>query len=470
MDVFLAYSEQTDVDLLDIMLAISREGISPKTPDDLPKDGTGDAVSIGMLYSTNLIVVVWPRGDQWTPLTRAAVRIGQERNKLIVVAERGTQFPTLLTYHLSFVDEGPKFERLTRAVFKFAGRMAANRETGPGISAAFVSARRIAPDKAPPLKPRPRASTRQIVQLDVAILDQLGDPALDHRSQELTYFMEAWQRRTGFGPYPSTGRSEGSLMERYLERYGGVTPWTMIAITNQTAEEQLLDHLVNTYPAQALSGRFIIFVIDRDRGEARQKPLRHSLLRQHLYFDRVNGSPVQDELFEELATHTSRRALRTFSQWMTEYRAYQQPIEFEEQALAEMSAKSARGQFQFVSYNRRDAGQTAPIVVALEALGIPCWFDTKSVEGGEIWVRSAARGLRECAGVLPFCSIPFSRSTNCLREILFADRLKKPFRPTWLTDPALEDEMELLLGPYQAVNGSQDPPALIAEKLRQSIN
>jgi len=213
----------------------------------------------------------------------------------------------------------------------------------------------------------------------------------------------------------------------------------------------------------------VVFAVEGDRDESRQAQFRHSLLRESAYFDRVNRSPVQDELFEELATHTSRRALRTFSDWMAAFRDRQEAGQTDDEGYVGSTSMAGTQPFQFISYSRENTTQVVALVDALESLGVQCWFDTKSIPGGEVFIRSITAGLKRCAGVLPFCSIPFSRSPWCLREMLFADRLKKPVRPTWLTDPALEDEMLFLLGPYQAINGSQTPPATTAEKLRQTM-
>ncbi len=468
MSAFLAYSENTTEDLLDIAVAIGKAGIVVTSPEDLPKDSSFEGRALQALNSVTAIIVVWPRDDEWTPLLRSAVRIGEERDSLIVIARREVQFGRLFAFHISYVDSGPEHRGLTQAVSKLVDRSAASRRSDDLGS--HLSALRIAlPPKPNFEKVRQVTSFEDIAHLDVALIEQSDDLTLRNRAEELQHFAGGLQKRSRQEGLGRLFRSGDIFVERYLQQYGNVTPWSMVAISNQTTESELLHHLINRSPAQLLAGRFVVFIVERDHHEVRQKPFQHRLLRENFYFARVNGSPVQDELFDELATYTSRRALRTFSQWMADFRDSQQTAKSEEEALAELAFKTATGPFHFVSYSRDNARDVTTVVDALESLGVRCWFDTRSIPGGEVFVRSITTGLKRCAGVLPFCSIPFSRSVYCLREILFADRLTKPFRPTWLTDPALEDEMLFLLGPYQAVNGSQASLAMVAEKLRQSI-
>jgi hypothetical protein len=71
----------------------------------------------------------------------------------------------------------------------------------------------------------------------------------------------------------------------------------------------------------------------------------------------------------------------------------------------------------FVSYAHKDTARVKPIVDELVQLGFNVWFDSKNLQGGELWASEIARAIRECDIFLLVISRASMKSDEIRREV-----------------------------------------------------
>jgi hypothetical protein len=74
----------------------------------------------------------------------------------------------------------------------------------------------------------------------------------------------------------------------------------------------------------------------------------------------------------------------------------------------------------FISYSRRDVDFANRLVDDLEAVGLPIWFDQKSIEPGANWDAAIEQGLNESIAIIVIISPDSMTSDNVRNEINFA--------------------------------------------------
>src|SRR5215471_7197584 len=93
----------------------------------------------------------------------------------------------------------------------------------------------------------------------------------------------------------------------------------------------------------------------------------------------------------------------------------------------------AAGSHVFVSYSRQDAATVTRVTDALEQAGHAVFRDLTSIKGGDDWIETLERGLRQAYAVVLVIS-EYSLSSKWVRdETLLALQLRKRIVPISLT-------------------------------------
>ena len=100
----------------------------------------------------------------------------------------------------------------------------------------------------------------------------------------------------------------------------------------------------------------------------------------------------------------------------------------------------------FISYSHKDSAQVMTIVDDLEQRGYRVWYDG-GIEAGSEWPEYIAKHLRGCKCVIAFISQNYVNSSNCRRELVFAQNLEIPQLNVYCSDNVqLSDGLQLQLG------------------------
>lgn len=83
----------------------------------------------------------------------------------------------------------------------------------------------------------------------------------------------------------------------------------------------------------------------------------------------------------------------------------------------------------FISYSRQDTDYARPLRDHLEALGFDVWMDEKRLQPGERWWARIQRNIDTAAALVVVMSPQSEASTWVEREILYAERRRKPIFP-----------------------------------------
>ena len=110
--------------------------------------------------------------------------------------------------------------------------------------------------------------------------------------------------------------------------------------------------------------------------------------------------------------------------------------------------EAATEPYLFVSYARADERTTFAFIAALEARGVRCWIDRQIAAGTE-WDAQLESRIRTCAGMVAIITPDYLASVNCVREIKFADQLKKPIVPVVANGVQLNQGLDFLLAARQ---------------------
>ena len=105
----------------------------------------------------------------------------------------------------------------------------------------------------------------------------------------------------------------------------------------------------------------------------------------------------------------------------------------------------------FISYSHKDSAQVMSVVDDLEQRGYRVWYDG-GIEAGSEWPETIASHLRSCKCVIAFISQNYVNSSNCRRELVFAQNLELPQLNVYLSDNVqLSDGLQLQLGLNQSL-------------------
>ena len=105
----------------------------------------------------------------------------------------------------------------------------------------------------------------------------------------------------------------------------------------------------------------------------------------------------------------------------------------------------------FISYSHKDTAQVMTVVDDLEKRGYRVWYDG-GIEAGSEWPEYIAKHLRGCKCVIAFISQNYVNSTNCRRELVFAQNLDIPQLNVYFSDSVqLSDGLQLQLGLNQSL-------------------
>lgn len=102
----------------------------------------------------------------------------------------------------------------------------------------------------------------------------------------------------------------------------------------------------------------------------------------------------------------------------------------------------------FVSYARKDSGQVAPLLDALNFAGYRVWYDS-GIQSGKRWADSLAEHIAGCSVFMPLISSAFSDSVYCYDETAYALTKKRAISPVYLEEnvilpPGLEMRLHTL--------------------------
>lgn len=98
----------------------------------------------------------------------------------------------------------------------------------------------------------------------------------------------------------------------------------------------------------------------------------------------------------------------------------------------------------FVSYSHKNDLLTFAFIEKMQQRGFRIWYDG-GIEPGEEWLQTLAKRLPQCGCVIAMLTRQFPDSEWCQRELLMADKHKKPILPLCWEDVALPVELQFLL-------------------------
>ena len=113
-------------------------------------------------------------------------------------------------------------------------------------------------------------------------------------------------------------------------------------------------------------------------------------------------------------------------------------------------AHTGTGSYLFVSYAHVNADQVYPEIGWLNEAGINIWYD-EGITPGSRWSEELAAAIEGCALFLVFLTKESVQSENCLNEIDFALRRKRPFLAIELEPVSLPAGIELNIGNRQSI-------------------
>ncbi|MCB1686532.1 MAG: TIR domain-containing protein [Pseudomonadales bacterium] len=113
-------------------------------------------------------------------------------------------------------------------------------------------------------------------------------------------------------------------------------------------------------------------------------------------------------------------------------------------------AHSDGGAYVFVSYAHINSDIVYPEMLWMHKAGINIWYD-EGITPGSRWSEELAGAIEECTMFLVFLTEASVRSENCLNEIDFALRRKRPFLAVELEPVELPPGIELNIGNRQSI-------------------
>lgn len=106
----------------------------------------------------------------------------------------------------------------------------------------------------------------------------------------------------------------------------------------------------------------------------------------------------------------------------------------------------------FVSYSSRDREIVQTLVDDLQALGHRVWFDSETLEGGQIWWDEILEGIRECDVLLAMLTPRYLASLPCRLEYTYADACGRTIIPVKIDASVEFGSLPGLLVKRQVVN------------------
>ncbi len=106
----------------------------------------------------------------------------------------------------------------------------------------------------------------------------------------------------------------------------------------------------------------------------------------------------------------------------------------------------------FVSYSSRDRETVQKLVDDLQALGHQVWFDSETLEGGQIWWDEILEGIRECDVLLAMLTPRYLASLPCRLEYSYADACGRTVIPVKIDASVEFGSLPSLLVKRQVVN------------------
>ncbi|MBX6748753.1 MAG: toll/interleukin-1 receptor domain-containing protein [Micromonosporaceae bacterium] len=121
--------------------------------------------------------------------------------------------------------------------------------------------------------------------------------------------------------------------------------------------------------------------------------------------------------------------------------------------------------YVFISYARADAAYVKALVAALDAAGVPWWYDER-LEGGDPFGRVLADRIDRCAAFVLVMSPDAAASAYVAKEVRRAQRGRRPIYPLLLAGKPLPAVADLQ---YVSVAGAVPPPASLLDALRTRV-
>lgn len=119
----------------------------------------------------------------------------------------------------------------------------------------------------------------------------------------------------------------------------------------------------------------------------------------------------------------------------------------------------------FISYSHQDSDYAEALAEALEEVGFSAWIDD-AIDYGERWFTTITQAIRECVAVTVIMTPEAEQSEWVEREILIAQREKKPILPLLLRGK----EFALLITmQYVDVTDSEMPPRRFYQMLEKAV-
>ena len=128
-------------------------------------------------------------------------------------------------------------------------------------------------------------------------------------------------------------------------------------------------------------------------------------------------------------------------------------------------AAEADAPFIFVSYARDERQRLLPHVERMAQWGCRVWYD-RGIPGTAEWVAVIEDRIRRCQLFMVFLSQRAAESRWVRREVLYADKQKKPILTVKLGDVELGAGLDLVLSPYQMISEEAHE---FSEELKRAI-
>jgi hypothetical protein len=119
----------------------------------------------------------------------------------------------------------------------------------------------------------------------------------------------------------------------------------------------------------------------------------------------------------------------------------------------------------FISYDRKDRTYTRQLAEHLSQQGLEIWMDDR-IDYGDRWWRTVVQAILDCAAFVVVMTPDAEQSLWVGREILLAQREKKPIYPLLLRGPALSLLIDLQ---YVDVTDGQMPPPSLIRRLKRRV-
>lgn len=122
------------------------------------------------------------------------------------------------------------------------------------------------------------------------------------------------------------------------------------------------------------------------------------------------------------------------------------------------------GKFIFACYSHRNRAHVYPELEHLRRNGVNVWYD-EGIRPGSEWRADIAHAIENCSRLVYFVTSESVASLHCRRELHYAERKRIPIVAVHLEPTELPGELELQLGPMQALHPYELPTDLYQQKI-----